>query len=195
MIFVQLHIPIEELASKQLDRISETVHSQGIIALVKMKQFRFDEMVDKKQNLLVAVDRINEPGNLGTIIRTANWFGATGILISEDSVAVTNPKVLRASMGAAFHTPILERLELSDTLLKLKKAGYELFVADSDRGVDFSTVDYPERSVLVLGNETDGVDEKIKSLASKVLMIPKRGKGDSLNVAVAAGIILERMSH
>ncbi|MFQ5825108.1 MAG: TrmH family RNA methyltransferase [bacterium] len=187
-------IPIEELNPDALNKLSDTAHSQGIICIVRKKEFSFNELLKKSPYILVALDQIKDPGNLGTMIRTADWFGAGGILMSQDSVDLTNPKVLRATMGSVFHIPIFENQDLSLALLKLKQFGYALFVADILGSVSYSEVNFSPKNVLILGNEISGVREELTSMATKILKIPKIGKGDSLNVAVAAGIILAEMS-
>ncbi len=192
--FLQTKIPVEELDFKSLNRLSDTVHSQGIIGLVKMKEFSFKQFSDNHSKILVALDHINEPGNLGTLIRTANWFGVAGILLSQNSVDYMNQKALRASMGSVFHIPIIAKLNLNSKLSELKQMDYSLYAADVDGTSDYSTVEFSDKSVLILGNEVDGVSDDIKNLSTLALNIPRQGKGDSLNVAVAAGILLAEMS-
>jgi TrmH family RNA methyltransferase len=186
--------PVEEINSNSLRILSGTVHSQGIICLVRKREYSFAELVNGLPELLLALDKIKDPGNLGTIIRTADWFGVGGILLSQDSVELTNPKVLRATMGSAFHVPILENQDLNLLLPQLKEMQYSLLAADI-----FGTVSYPDlnasqKHVLILGNEIAGVSKELKNLACKTVRIPKIGKGNSLNVAVAAGIILAELS-
>ncbi len=180
----------EAVDTKSLKRVSDTVHSQGILGIVNMQHFSTEQLLANSPKGLVALDNINDPGNLGTIIRSASWFGADGVLLSQNSVEFTNPKVVRASMGSAFHLPIWGPLDLYETLCKLKELGYALFVADSGGEIHYTTADFSNKWVVIFGNEISGVSDEIKGIASGILNIPRQGKGESLNVAVSAGIIL-----
>lgn len=192
--FQNAGVSIEEINSHSLKMLSDTVNSQGILCCVRKKEYSFTQMVNSAPDVLVALDQIKDPGNLGTIIRTADWFGAGGILLSPDSVELTNPKVLRATMGSAFHIPILENQALNSVLLQLKTIGYSLLVADISGSVPYGDFDFSSKNVLILGHEINGVSEEVQNLATETLRIPKIGRGDSLNVAVAAGIILAELS-
>lgn len=180
----------EELDTKFLKQISDTVHSQGILGIIKMQRLSIEQLMANSPEGLVALDNINDPGNLGTIIRSASWFGASGVLLSQNSVEFTNPKVARASMGSLFHLPIVHLLNLYKELCKLNELGYALFVADTSGDIEYTTADFSNKWVLIFGNEISGVNEEIKEIASGVLNIPRKGKGESLNVAVSAGILL-----
>ncbi|NIS23358.1 RNA methyltransferase [candidate division KSB1 bacterium] len=192
--FQKADTPITEIDTKSLQRLTDTVRSQGIVGIVRKREFRLDDLI-RSAKMLIATDDINDPGNFGTIIRTAEWFGVGGILTSRNSVEFTNPKVLRASMGATFHLPIIEKLNLSDTLTTLKDRGYEILVTDAHGNDLYSEIPYGAKSVLVLGNEISGVHENIKQMAINNISIPRLGKGESLNVAVATGIILAEMTR
>lgn len=187
-------IPVAEIDPPSLKQISDTVHSQGILALVKRKTFEFNKLLEQNQKIVVALENVSEPGNLGTIMRTASWFGMQAILLSRNSVDYTNPKVVRASMGAVFHLQIWDELDLPKNLKRLKDSGYALFVADSNASADYRTAELKEKNVLIFGNETTGISEEIKQLADDSLLIPRKGKGESLNIAVAAGILLAEVS-
>ncbi|MFQ5602283.1 MAG: TrmH family RNA methyltransferase [bacterium] len=192
--FQEKHVPITEIDINQLNNLTETVHSQGIVCVAQKKAFDLAPFIDQPEINLIALDRISEPGNLGTIIRSASWFGIAGVLLSKDSAEVTNPKVLRASMGAVFHLAIFENLHLSESLSALQAKGFKLFAADAGSHTLFSDAIFTKKNVLILGNEIDGVAANLKSAADAALKIPKHGTGDSLNVAVAAGIIMEKMT-
>ncbi len=183
-------IPNEEADTKSLKQVSDTVHSQGILGIVNMQHFCLEQLMANSPKHLIALDNINDPGNLGTIIRSASWFGANGVLLSQNSVEFTNPKVVRASMGSLFHLPILQQLDLYKELCKLNELGYSLLVADTGGDIEFTQADFSHKWILVFGNEISGVSEEIKGIASGILNIPRKGKGESLNVAVSAGIIL-----
>lgn len=190
----RINTTVEEVDENSLKKLSGTVSSQGVLAVARIRKFNFSQLESAPRGILLALDQVSEPGNLGTIIRTAGWFGIAGILLGKNSVEFTNPKVIRASMGACFHMPIFENVDLLPKLRSMKELGYEVLVADSDGSSVYSEYDFTSSSVLVLGNEAGGVTAKLKTAATACLRIPRLGHGDSLNVAVATGIILSRMS-
>lgn len=189
------NILCEEIPAKALNKLADTKNPQGVVAIVKKHEITFSDFLASNPQTIIALFEINDPGNLGTILRTANWFGVDGVILSSNSVEYTNPKVVRASMGAAFHLPILENLSLSDFLNNLIKEGYSLYWADSNSGTDFHDVTYAKKSVLILSGETAEIDEDIKQIIHERIIIHGKGKSDSLNVAIAAGIILSEMNQ
>ncbi len=187
-------VPVEEIAAGTLRKISDTVHSQGIIGVVAKRPETLPGLQVRQPRLVLALDRVSDPGNAGTIVRTAHWFGVGALIFSEDSVESTNPKVVRASMGALFHVPILEDQPLTETLTHLRGQGYAVFVAHAGGEVSYREASFSDRDILVVGNEIDGVREPVRRLATATLHIPGVGRGDSLNVAVATGILLAEMT-
>lgn len=188
-------IPAEEIDEKILKKISDTVHSQGILGLVKKKKVSFEQLLRSDPENLIALENVNDPGNLGTILRSASWFGMEGVLLSQNSVDYTNPKVVRSSMGAIFHLPIFDQLNLTEKLWELKKLGYSLFLTDAQGDVSYSNMKITQKNIFIFGNETEGVSESIRQITTSIIKIPRKGKGDSLNVAVAAGIIFAEISR
>lgn len=180
-------IRTEVLRSQDFARISETKSPQGIAAVFKYAKLKF--YPDKSEsNILVYLDNVSDPGNLGTIIRTCDWFGINEILISKFSVGYLNPKAIRASMGSVFHLYIFEEVE--PTLLEyLKMNNYQIICSDLD-GKNLFEYKFPEKFVLVFSNEATGPTEFIKNISDDVITIPKFGNAESLNVAIASGIIL-----
>jgi len=191
----QRGIPTLEINQTELKRISETVHSQGIVCVVKKREFDLSEILRTPPRVLLAFDEINDPGNLGAILRTAGWFNVGGIFLSKNSVEAVNGKVVRASMGGLFHLPIFENCTLEEMIAKLKNENYAIWVADANGDVDYRRANFGEKNLLVLGNEIEGVHSEIMKMADGLLKIPNPGKGESLNVAVAAGILLAEMNR
>ena len=182
-------IRIEILRSQDFIRISETKSPQGIAAVFRYAKLKF--YPDKTEsNVLVYLDNISDPGNLGTIIRTCDWFGINEILISKFSVDYLNPKAIRASMGSIFHLYIFEEVEPA-LLDDLKLNNYRIICSDLD-GKNIYDYKFPDKIVLVFSNEATGPSEVVKTIADDVITIPKYGNAESLNVAVASGIILSK---
>lgn len=185
----QKKIRIEIIRSQDFTRISETKSPQGIAAIFNYAKLNFyPEKTESK--ILVFLDNISDPGNLGTIIRTCDWFGINEILISKNSVDYLNPKAVRASMGSIFHVDVFENIE-SNVLIKLQNQGFDVICSDLD-GKDLFEFKFPNKYVIVLSSESSGPSEEIRNLADEVITIPKFGQAESLNVAIACGIILSR---
>lgn len=189
-------IPVQEINTRELKLISTTIHSQGIIAIAKMMESNLEQLLSTQPQNLLVVESLSDPGNLGTILRSAAWFGLAGVLLSQNCVEITNPKVVRASMGAIFHLPIVERLHLIRILQKLRELRYSIYATDVHGETEYFRADFKDpKNVLIVGSEAEGVSNEIKEMATAVLRIPKCGKGESLNVAVAAGILMAKLSQ
>lgn len=180
----ELNISVLECTDGVLDELTDTVNSQGVVAVLRKPTW---EKVP--QGLLVVADEIQDPGNMGTLVRTAVGAGVEGILIVQGSVDLYNPKVLRSSMGAIFHLPhwFLTRTQV---LAILQQNGSALVVADLVEAKDYSTVAYPQNVAVVIGNEARGVDPQFRENASVRVQIPLMGPVESLNASVAAGVLL-----
>jgi len=182
-------IPIKELKEVQLRQISDTVHSQGIIALVHQQVESFDTKYFRSAKFIVACDNISDPGNLGTILRTCDWFGVDAVLLSEGCVSLYNEKVVRATAGSIFNLKVFENLELRTAVFNLKSESFRL-IATALNGKALNSSSPQEKSILILGSEAHGVNPDILRQADEVLSIPRFGKAESLNVGIACGIFL-----
>ena len=179
---------IDIISEKDLKKVSHKVNPPGIIALFNIpreKKFNF------QKRLILLLDDIQDPGNLGTIIRTADWFGFTEIFCSTNCVEVYNPKVTSSTMGSIFNLNIHSNVNLKDLIKELKKERYKIVVTDlNGRNIKFNKKD---KIALVIGSEAKGVSSRIKNLADLNYKIEKSGKAESLNVAIATGIIMKEI--
>lgn len=167
--------------------ISDTQTPQGILAIMEIPLQRYiDETNDKT---VVALENISDPGNVGTIIRTCDWFGIRDIIISSNSVDIYNPKVIRSTMGSIFHLNIQISENIYGTLKALQKNGKSILCADMN-GESIYTITRNKYSVLVFSNEANGPTKKLLEISDSIITIPKIGKAESLNVATAAAIII-----
>ena len=182
-------IPIKELKEAQLRQISDAVHSQGFVALVHQQIQIFDIKYLRSAKLIVACDTISDPGNLGTILRTCDWFGVDTVFLSEGCVSLYNEKVVRATAGSIFHLKVFENLDLKTVLSNLKSESFRLIATALD-GKLLNSSSLQEKSILILGSEAHGVNPDILQQADDVLSIPRFGKAESLNVGIACGIFL-----
>ena len=182
-------IPLKELKKKQLGQISDSMHSQGVIALVHQKAKVFDASVQQSARLIVACDRVSDPGNLGTIVRTCDWFGVDAVLLNAGSVSLYNDKVVRSTAGSLFHLDVFEGLDYETALPNLKSQGFTLIGSALD-GKSFQTFIFPARTVLFLGSEAHGINPELAERMDEMLTIPRVGRAESLNVGIACGILL-----
>ena len=173
-----------------VEKISDTVHSQGILAAARWTDRAAAEMRFPKKARVLALDRVSDPGNVGTIIRTAAWFGAAAVLLGRGCADLLNPKTVRATMGGIFHLPILRDVGLPEAVDYLKQLNFHVAVAAVDGSHDWRTWCEPNRSILILGSEAHGVAQELRNQAHHSLAVPRPGAGDSLNVAVTAGVFL-----
>ena len=155
-----------------------------IVGLCKKKEMK--EVLGAK---ILLLDGIQDPGNLGTIIRSSLAFNIDTIILTEDSVDLYNPKVIRSTMGAMFRVKVLDNLDLKEELLKLKKAGYKVVITSLDTNEMHYNLNFSDRLVIVIGNEAKGVKKEIQDLADIKVKIPMLGRTESLNASVAASVI------
>lgn len=181
----ELKVASEKIKSAEFQKISETKNPQGIGAI--FSYFHSPFPVDSTSK--VALENISDPGNTGTIIRTAEWFGAKDIILSNDSAELYNPKTFRATMGAAFHSNIIIPDDFYGTLELLKSSDYEILCADME-GESLYNFEKKKKFVLVLSNEANGPGKQLLKIADRKITIPKFGKTESLNVSAAAAILL-----
>lgn len=167
--------------------ISDVNTPQGILAIIGRNAE--ESQIDYTQDIIVALDDIQDPGNLGTILRTVDSIGLNQILVSKGTVDSYNPKVVRSTMGAIFRVRIIECEDLENALREVKKHKFELVVTSLQTEKSLYDIDF-DKKVIVIGNEANGVEQKIQNLADEKIKIPMIGKTESLNVSVATGIVL-----
>src|SRR5438552_11361804 len=181
---------IGTISERDLGRISATEHSQGVVARVKIVRHQIGALFGPGDRLLLALDAVSDPGNVGTIIRTADWFGASGVLLGRGCVEPFNEKVVRATAGSIFHIPIVDEVELLEVLAQAKATGFRVVVAAAGGSVSLSDWRPAKRNVLVVGSEAHGVSADIRDSADVTVAIPRYGRAESLNAGVAAAILL-----
>ena len=166
--------------------ISDVKTPQGILAVIEKSD---TSKIDYKDDLFLILDNIQDPGNLGTIIRTADSINLKQIIVPKGSADSYNPKVVRSSMGAIFRVKVIEVENLAKTIKEMKKNNINILATDLRTDKSIYDVNY-EKSAIVIGNEANGVSEEVLELADERIKIPMIGKTESLNAAVATGIIL-----
>lgn len=170
--------------------LSKTDNPQGILAVCIQKEFDLKKVL-KKNGFYIIADKVNDPGNLGTIIRTADAAGVTAVFVTKGSVSVYNDKVLRSTMGSIFHLPIIEDIEVLDIINFLKNNSVKIYAAHL-RGektpYEFNFKD--ESFAFMIGNEANGLADEVSKCADVYIKIPILGDAESLNASVAASILM-----
>ena len=188
----------EEVSESCMNKMSDTETPQGIIASVKMKHYSLEDIIrDKKAEekgekvpkpFILVLERLQDPGNLGTIIRSAEATGVTGIVVSGDSADIYNPKVIRSTMGAIFRVKIYISDEIIHDIAAIKKNGIKVYAMHLD-GAEFYNKDFTAPSAFLIGNEGNGLSPEAGREADDMIRIPMMGKVESLNAAISASVV------
>ncbi len=167
--------------------ISDVNTPQGILAIIGRTSTEAE--IDYTQDIIVALDDIQDPGNLGTILRTVDSVGLNQILVSKGTADAYNPKVVRSTMGAIFRVKIIECENLKNTLKEIKKHKFELITTSLQTENSIYDINY-NKKVIIIGNEANGVEQDIQDMSDIKVKIPMLGRTESLNASVATGIVL-----
>lgn len=183
------NLNINVVPNKLFLELSDTSNPQGILAIVKMKRWKLEDILFKEK-LILLLDSVQDPGNLGTIIRTADAAGFSGVIASKGTVDIYNPKVLRATMGSVFRIPFIVTENLSKIILELQNLNIKVYGAHLDGKTSLYNTDLKKDVAIVIGNEGAGMSEEVKSVCDGLLKIEMLGRVESLNASVASGIII-----
>ncbi|WP_313134151.1 TrmH family RNA methyltransferase [Anaerocolumna sp.] len=184
------NIPYEIVEDTVLKEASDTLTPQGIMAIVKKPEYNLKEMLQTSNANLVILEDLRDPGNLGTIVRTAEGAGVTGIILSKASVDMYNPKVIRSTMGAIYRMPFVYVEDLKEAIIKVKKHNISIYAAHLSAHYYYDEVDYNGKSAILIGNEANGLSDEITEMATKYIKIPMEGNVESLNAAIAAAVLM-----
>ena len=167
--------------------ITQVTNPQGIMAIIE-KNIGNTE-IDYSQDIIVVLDDVQDPGNLGTILRTVDSIGLNQIIVSKETADAFNPKVVRSTMGAIFRIKIIEVEDLKQMIKEMKKHHYKLMVTSLQTENSIYDIEF-NKKIIVIGNEANGVSQEIQEMADEKAKIPMLGKTESLNASVAAGIVM-----
>ena len=187
-------IRMYQVDEKVMAKLSDTKAPQGVLAVIRtpeqnLRQLRPGTASDNNAPVII-LDRVQDPGNLGTIIRTADAVGALGLILLEGCVDAYSPKVVRASMGSLFHLPVVQDVTAEEALTWCYRNGYEPAATALKNAQNVYKADISKKMAFLFGNEANGVAEELQAAAETRLFIPMTGLAESMNVAMAAGIIL-----
>ena len=183
---------IIEASEKVFNELTDVVAPQGVLAVVRKNNKNSDDngnQIDFSADYILALDGLQDPGNLGTILRTADSANLKQIIVSKDTVDAYSPKVIRSTMGAIYRINIIEVDDLVKTLEQIKKNGFEVVTTDLQTDKSIYDLEY-NKKVVVIGNEANGVTKGVKEVADYKVIIPMLGKTESLNASVAAGVMI-----
>ena len=184
-------IRIEQIKTSEFRKLSDTKTPQNIAAVFHRKKYSTDY---KNQALVVALENISDPGNLGTIMRTCDWFGISHIIISGTSADLYNPKVLRSSMGSVFHVNAVCPDDFYGELSACKAAGYSIVCADL-KGTNIYNYTPAGKVIIVFCSEAHGPGDNLRKLIDERVTIPRLGNAESLNVASASAVIISQLTQ
>ena len=171
-------------------QLAETQSPQGIAALVELRQEKLESALGRRDTLLLVACGLQDPGNLGTMMRSAQAFGGSALITLEGTVSPFNPKAVRASAGAVFHLPVFERLKTEPLFRQLRKAGVRIIAADRRSPTSLTDADLRGSLAILVGQEAAGLSPDLLHEANLLLSIPIRESMNSMNAAVAASIFL-----
>ncbi|WP_071460329.1 TrmH family RNA methyltransferase [Bacillus massilinigeriensis] len=177
-------VPVYTVTGEIAEMLAETETTQGIFAVCEIPKAS-----EVSGSTFLLVDAVQDPGNLGTMIRTADAAGVDAVIVGTGSVDIYNPKVLRSAQGSTFHLPVISE-NLAQTINRLSEWGIPVYGTALENGQPYNEVELGKKFALIVGNEGKGVDKELLSKTDRNLYIPILGSSESLNVAVAAGILL-----
>ena len=175
------------VTDKIFNLITQVTNPQGIMAIIEKNNENNE--IDYSQEIIVALDDVQDPGNLGTILRTVDSIGLNQIVVSKGTADAFNSKVVRSTMGAIFRIKIIEKEDLIKTIKDIRKHHFKLLVTSLQTENSIYDIDFYKK-IIVIGNEANGVSKEIQEIADEKAKIPMLGRTESLNASVAAGIVM-----
>lgn len=179
-----------KLSGKLFNTITTEETPGGILLIVEKQIYKLDDLLKNQKQFVLILDKIQDPGNLGTIIRTAVAFRLSGIILTEGTVDVYNPKVVRASSGFLFNIPVLENVNIKEIIKALSGLNFLVLATDSKKGKDIKEIELKFPLALIIGNEGKGLDEEVQKLSMNCVKVSISDRVDSLNASVSAGILI-----
>lgn len=188
-ILKEKNIKTYKTTNKIFEDLVDTETTQGILGVVKFKQKDIEESLDDNSRFVLILDRIQDPGNMGTIIRTADAAGIDAIIALKGCVDIYNPKVIRSTMGSIFDMNIIHTTQ-DEALRLLKLKNFDIVSSYLDTNNFYNSVEYNYKTALVIGNEANGINEELVSKSDVLVKIPIYGKAESLNAAISSAILM-----
>lgn len=180
----------ETVSEEVFRKMSDTQSPQGILTVLKRPEYRLEELLKQEKPLFVVLEDLQDPGNLGTIVRTGEGAGITGVIMSSQTVDIFNPKVIRATMGSIYRVPFIYVESVAETIKKMQNAGIHTFAAHLKGEKYYDSFSFREPTAFLIGNEGNGLKKETADMADFYLKIPMEGKVESLNAAIATSLLM-----
>ena len=186
----KVHAIFEVVSDNVFKSVSDTQTPQGILAVVSMPQYKLEDLFNGEKTHLLILESIQDPGNLGTMVRTGEGAGISGILMNKTTVDLFNPKTIRSTMGSIYRVPFYITDDLKGTLNTLKKKEISLYAGHLKGEHFYTEEDYTSACGFLIGNEGNGLSDEIADMANTYIKIPMEGKVESLNAAISATLLM-----
>ena len=180
----------EILSDEVFKKVSDTQTPQGILCVMKQYHYTLEELLQKENPLLLILEDIQDPGNLGTMLRTAEGAGVDGVIMTKGTVDIYNPKTIRSTMGSVYRMPFFYTEDLPEVMKQLQKAKVKLYAAHLKGDKFYHQLDFKGGTAFLIGNEGNGLKDETTEAADIYMKIPMEGKVESLNAAVASVILM-----
>ncbi len=180
----------EVVSDGTFKKLSDTMTPQGIMAIVKKPEHGKEQVFESGSGLFLVLEGIQDPGNLGTMIRTGEAAGVHAVIMDRNTADLYSPKVVRSTMGSIYRLPCIYTDDLKKTVTDMKEKGIKVYAADLKGDRYYHETEYAEKTAFLIGNEGNGLSQEILSLSDIRVKIPMEGKTESLNAAVAAAILM-----
>lgn len=179
-----------EISESLFKHVSDTENPQPVMAVIDIRDCTLDDLPEAQDMLLVIADAIQDPGNLGTIIRTADAAGAKAVLLLKGTADPYSPKAVRSTMGSIFSIPVMVQCNTEELFCRLRERGVRLIAASPEGGTAYWDADFRGSIAIIIGNEANGISETAREYSDLCVALPMNGRAESLNAAVACGILL-----
>lgn len=179
---------LEMVSDNVFSQMSDTQTPQGVLAVVKMKQAQWKDILGEKP-LILMVENLQDPGNLGTIVRMGEGAGVSGVIMSSNTVDIYNPKTIRSTMGSIYRVPFIYVEDFTEAMKKCQQEGVNIYAAHLDGKNTYTQEDYTKPTAFLIGNEGNGLSPKATEAADTLIRIPMEGQVESLNAAIACTVL------
>ena len=191
-ILSEIYPEYETVSDRIFESVSDTKTPQGVMAVVKRKEYTLEKILEKRDtpHSLLILDSLQDPGNLGTLVRAGEGAGITGIIMNETTVDIYNPKVIRSTMGSVFRVPFIYVKDLKEVIQKLYSKNINIYASSLEGAIEYDAPDYTKDIAFIIGNEAAGISKEVLDIVKDKVKIPMLGEVESLNAAVAGSILM-----
>ncbi len=189
-LLAEVKVAVEILSDPVFQKISDTKTPQGILSIVRRRTYTLEDIINHPQANILVLDGLQDPGNVGTIVRTGEAAGITGVILTRDTVDLFQAKTIRSTMGSIFRVPCVYVEDITAAIMEMKQKNISVFAAHLDGKMWYNDVKYSNNVALLIGNEGNGLREEVANLADTWVRIPMEGNVESLNAAIAATVLM-----